>query len=364
MAYGTVLLQLDAHREALAALWRENMSDARIADVVPQRIRWLYEQNPAGSALTWLGVADMGSIIGCGSIFPRRMVVYGNVVPCGVLADFAVTKSHRLAGAALAIQRAIAKESAPAGVELLYGYPNSKSDAIFKRLGYRSIGESSLWVKPLRSARKISERIANRALVGVASTVIDAGLIVADRGLSLVHGAARRIRSEHEACDIEEVTRADARFDGLWARAASEYSIVGERTAAYLNWRYTEFTTREHRFFCLVERRTRALRGYVAYAVDGEKGVVADLFCERLDVYGKRLLLALAQHLRRKGVASLSFAYLGPDAFGEHLESIGFVRRPALRSMVAYVEPDGCEFLKNNVFDKDAWFIADGELDI
>ena len=56
-----------------------------------------------------------------------------------------------------------------------------------------------------------------------------------------------------EALDPEIVDRADARFDRLWERARHHYGLAGERTSAYLNWRYAEFTTARHRFFCLTD---------------------------------------------------------------------------------------------------------------
>lgn len=365
MAYGTLPFRLEAHREALSALWRENMSDPRIGDVVPERIRWLYERNPAGAALTWLGVvAGDGSIVGCASIFPRHMYVNGERVSGGVLADFAVTKNHRVAGAAIAIQRAVAKGSLPAGVDFLYGYPNGKSDVIFKRLGYHFIGESSFWVKPIRSTYKLRERIRHPIALRAASAVVDAGLSFADRGLTVAHGALRRLQGESDVWVTEDLDSADARFDALWERARQRYAIMGEKTSSYLNWRYTEFTTAKHRFFCLVHPRTRKLYGYVAYAVADGKANVADLFCEHRDTQSKALLLGLARHLRTRDVQSLVFSYLGPESFGEELESIGFIRRPGVRSMVAYIDAKGSEMLRGVVFDKDAWFIIDGELDI
>jgi hypothetical protein len=365
MAYGTRLLRLDEHRDALAALWRENMSDTRIGDVVPERIRWLYERNPAGTAVTWLGiVSGSDDVIGCASSFPRRMQVGGKMVSAGVLADFAVSKNHRMAGAAIAIQRALAKGSFPAGLEFLYGYPNGKSDAIFKRLGYHYVGSSAFWVKPLRSAYKVSERVKNRALAWGASRVLDVGLSIADQSLAFAHRGVRRVRGDRRRYRVEEVSRADERFDRLWNRARGEFVIVGEKSSSYLNWRYTDFTTRAHRFFCLVDRKSNELSGFVVYAVHDQKAVVADLFCERRDVLAKELLLRLAIRLRRTHVSSLVISYLGPDSFGEQLKMAGFLPRPGERSMIAYVDADGPQELRSTVFDKNAWFMIDGELDI
>ena len=53
---------------------------------VHQRLRWLYEENPSGSAQTWLVLLRGTDAIGCGSIFPRDMLVGGQLRKSGILA--------------------------------------------------------------------------------------------------------------------------------------------------------------------------------------------------------------------------------------------------------------------------------------
>ena len=74
-------------RQALFEIWSQNMSDPGIAEVTAPRFRWLYEQNPAGTATTWLGVErESDTIIGCGSFVPRRILVDGELLTAGMLA--------------------------------------------------------------------------------------------------------------------------------------------------------------------------------------------------------------------------------------------------------------------------------------
>ena len=62
-----------ADREVLAAMVREMMPgiDAE------SRLRWLYDANPAGHALTWLACTEGGDVAGCTSFFPFRLQVDG-----------------------------------------------------------------------------------------------------------------------------------------------------------------------------------------------------------------------------------------------------------------------------------------------
>src|SRR5215470_4761993 len=107
MAYAAVRMREPEHKEGLLRLWREALHDPAIARVADARWPWYYDENPAGRPATWLGVVDGGEIVGCGSIYPRVVYVGGEPVTAGVLSDFAVAKAHRIAGCAIAVQRAV-----------------------------------------------------------------------------------------------------------------------------------------------------------------------------------------------------------------------------------------------------------------
>jgi len=353
MTYAVEPLRLDKHREALARLWAENMTDERIASVIPQRMRWLYEPGPDGPVTTVLALyAESGEVVGCGSFFPRSIWVNGRRVRAGVLCDFAVTRAHRIAGAALAIQRALVEAGQAAGLELLYGCPNEKAIAVFKRIGYQVVGETTTWAKPLRSGYKLSE--INGWAGPVAALPIDLGL----RALDLVRSARSGLPVRGEVIPF-----ADGRTDALWERARAEYCVIGEKSSAYLDWRYGRFVTVEHRIFGIVPRGEERLAGYAVYDVKDGKAFVRDLFAEQMEASAGSLLLALAGHLRRQRIDKVSLSYLGSPAFVERLRRAGFVLRPGKRPLMIYPWGLG-ESLRTRFLDPTSWFMLDGELDI
>jgi hypothetical protein len=354
MTYAATPLRLDEHRHALARLWAE-MSDERIASVIPDRMRWLYEEAPDGPTITVLGIhQESGEVVGCGSFFHRPTWVDGRRVRAGVLCEFAVTRAHRIGGAAIAIQRALAEAGRAGGLELLYGYPNAKSIAVFKRIGYQVVGETSTWVKPLRAAYKLRERLRWRWAAAAAAMPVDVALCALDQPRA-VRG---RLRFRHEV-----VPAPDRRVDALWEQARARYGVVGEKTASYLDWRYRRFTTRDHHIFGIFPRGQDRLEAYAIYTVEDGKAFLRDLFAEHLDASAEALLMALADHLRWQGVDSMSLCYLGSPSFGERLQKLGFLLRPAKRSLILH--PEGvAEPLRARVFDLESWFMLDGELDI
>jgi len=347
---------LEKHREALESFWHENTNDPRIAVAISERLRWLYERNPDGATRTWLGFSPSpdSRIIGCGSLISRRMALGGRRYLGGNLADFAVDKAHRLAGPAIMIQRAIVRGSKEAGFDLVYGWPNDKSVGVCKRVGYTSIGMATRWVKPLHTEKKLREALKNPLIRKAAAAGVDRVLMANDW---------RKILSRLVAFRSETLLRADERFDALWARMRLPY-LVGEKTAAYLNWRYADYTTKRIRFFCVTGRLSQRLLGYAVYSVRGDVASVEDLLVDDLNEHLDVLLLGLALKVRDEGACSLSLTYLGTDKLFPRLRSLGFFDRGGDRPLIVYLDKDPPEELMKAAFDSKQWFIFDGELDI
>src|SRR5262245_12879073 len=111
MGYRAVRMEERAHKSGLLKLWREALHDPAIAHVVEARWSWYYDETPSGRPATWVGLTDDDEVVGCGSVYPRITYVRGKPVRAGVLSDFAVAKAHRIAGCAIAVQRAVVTQS-------------------------------------------------------------------------------------------------------------------------------------------------------------------------------------------------------------------------------------------------------------
>jgi Acetyltransferase (GNAT) domain len=360
MPYRVLSDNVEEHRERLLTLWKENMSDRHIADVAERRFPWYYTQNPAGPPTTAL-LLDDGSnqIVGSGSFYPRKVVWEKASLSMGVLADFVVDSAHRTAGAAVAIQRALVERSRAAGIDFLAGYPNRSAEPIFKRIGYKAVGKSERWVKPLCSRKKIEARLPHPLLGGVASSVVDFGLTALDlKRIAALSTAAKGLRGVYlDSCD--------ERFDRLWERAQTAQTITAERTAAYLKWRYRDFPSLEYRFFALVNPATDRISAYLTFFVNaGNAAIVGDLFSDDLTDTPDALFLRFSAAERRAGRTAVCLDYLGPASLGERLQKLGFYRRPTDRSLFVYFDPATSQDMQRAVSDPSNWLMADGEMDI
>lgn len=357
MGYETILLEIsDAlHRDGLLRLWIENMSDSKISEIATARMRWLYENNPIGPPKTILSTyGEPPEVIGCGSTLSQRIWAMGKMVMAGIQCDFAVTKRHRIGGAAVAIQRALV--AASRGQAFLLAFPNEKSLPIFKRIGYRVVTEAQGWVKPLRSFAKLESYINNPVAARAASVLVDAGLRTADVVRSL------RFRTRYRS---EILDRADARFDALWERARGQHLISSDKTAEFLNWRYADFPSIHHRFFALTDRRTEQLAGFVVFAVESDKVFIHNLLAVDLANLLDPLLLAFSAAMRRAGHVSIFISFAGQPSFSQRLERLWF-RRSAHRerNLAVFVDGETDPRFAAYLLDPANWLIFEGEMDI
>jgi hypothetical protein len=360
MAYKALSLNLEAHRDRLLSLWKENMSDQRIGEVAEQRFPWYYSENPAGRPTTSVLLDETtNQIVGTGSFYPRRIVINGKPVWMGVLADFVVDGAHRAAGAAVTIQRSLVNSSRAAGMDLLAAYPNRTAESIFKRIGYKPVGKSDRWIKPLRSQKQIAKRVPYPVLARTAAGIVDLGLSAWDhKRICALSRSTRALREIYlDACD--------ARFDRLWESAKNEYTITGERTSTYLQWRYGDFPSLRYRFFALTDAAGENILAYLTFFINAENcAIVGDLFTVEPGVTVDALLLRFSVAERKAGRSTICLDYLGSSALGERLKNMGFHHRPTERSLFVYLPPETPDDVQRFLCDRSNWFTVDAEMDI
>jgi hypothetical protein len=267
-------------------------------------------------------------VIGCASLFPTHKYVRGRVARIGTTIDFTVGSRCRTAGAALAMQRALTAESRRAGFDCVIGKPNRKALPVFSRVGYRSIGDCRTWVKALDAALQPGD--------GRNTAWSDA-----------LAGAA------------------DERFDTLWQAGKSHCRIAGEKTAAYLNWRYFAFKEMNYGLYCLFHRDDQRLVAYIVYARMEQGAFIAELFSE--DIFGPvidDLLLGFASRMRMEGREWIALSYLGDSSFEHRLKTLGFSARQRTHALLAYVDPDGATDLAGEIFDCGSSLVFGGEMDL
>src|SRR5438093_5918010 len=148
MAYTVMSAQSDEHREALRSIWKTNSIDPDTIASAGERFDWLYRDAGPADAQTWLAIeTESQAVVGCGSVFRSDRYFRGRRVEAGIPAVFFVAKEHRVAAAALAIQRAVLAGGCRSGFEVFVGKPNPKARLVCDRVGYQPVSDLHDWVK-------------------------------------------------------------------------------------------------------------------------------------------------------------------------------------------------------------------------
>ena len=347
----------------LCRLWSENLG---LAMTPEQKFQWLYRDAPEPSDLVFVleAIADGHTVIvGTNGMASRRFRVAGRDARAAISCDLAVDRAHRSLLPALSLVRAV-REAGTTRFDFVYGFPNAKAEGVLKRAGFRELGRARRWAKVLRHARYVDRLSASpdaTALVRLASShrsaaKLGAGILDTWQAVARTVDAARvgvkhRLRS-HRA--------PDDRWEVLWRDARDEYDVVGERTPAFLRWRFPPGTGT--RFVTLQRRGDQRLRAAAVLQFDEATGAahVRDLFGHH-DSFGT-LISGLVPHAHRSGASSLSVRFLGAPSIERLLVAHGFTRRKGDRCVVIEVGPAVAEH-HAILTDASRWHLFDADED-
>ena len=334
---------------AVLRVWRDNLN---LSCEPAPRSRWLYEQGqPGAHAGFGLALAALGEegerIVGSAGVVGRRLWLTGQEQSAGLHIDLAVDAPHRTLRPALMLVRE-ARAAATKQFDFLLGFPNDQSLPVFRRLRYQVLGRTERLARVLRHARYI-ERVVGLPGVGpVGGRILDCASAIKNIGMRIRSGTAQR---------LEWVSGGfDERFDELFVAARGQYPLVGDRSSAFLSWRFEQEPNGQTDVAALANRgRSHALAAYAVLRRQGARISIRDLFGFH-DELGAFLDLLLPA-LRARGAEVVSFELMAPLWLAELLHSRGFQSREAGASVVLSARPEAL------APEPDAWFLTDADRD-
>lgn len=350
MGYNIVPINREEHLEGVVSLWKDNFPAT-----FDNRFNWLYEGNPFGPTKTFVAEhKKTGKIAGMGSIYMNLTQIEGGIVRSAVACDFIVDPKYRVFGPALKIERAVGSLVGESGPEFVFAYPNKDSRAIFLRVGYKAVGKSRDYVKLLKTAHKLKKYLKFEVLSKTVGFCLDAAFLLIDS-----------IRFFLAPRDIafESGKIFDKRFDELWEKAKRNYPISGEKSSAYLNWRYAKCLNQEYRILCLTNKEKNEIKAYAVYYIENKVAIIADLFSDN-EGNLHNLILGLSRHLRKYRVNSISIGYMGKTSTDRILKKLLFVQRESHRECMLLLNKDISPEFRNTLFEEENWFVFEGEMDL
>jgi len=303
--------------EAVVGVWTRNLDGRRDWWA---RFAWFYRENPSGQGCAFVlesNGAGTTEVVGGAGLGTRTFFHRGKPLKAMINADFAVDAAHRTLLPALRLQRAI-REHARGVAHFAYGFPNDSAVGVFRRLGYREVGRMTRYVLLLRHETYL-ERFVPRALAHWGGWALD--------GLRRGPELARRARTPSTR-RLEWLPEADDRFDRLWQEASPQYALLGDRSAAFLRWRYARRPGNRSEIAGLLDT-SGELRAY-AVVTEPEAGLarIEDFLASPEAELG-HLLDRLVPELRARRLLRVEVPFLGTRRVGRVLEAHGLAPREA-----------------------------------
>lgn len=319
----------DADRLHVAELIRE-MIPGVAADA---RLRWLYDENPAGRALTWIA-REHGEVAGCTSYFPWRLVLDGEPVLGALGGDGYVRPKFRRRGLGAQLHDAARKGMRAGGIACMYGAPGAMNVTPLKHAGSREVGMVSRWARPVRGAG-----------LGVRSPLIDRIMRIAFRPRGVP--------------TLDPMVRHDPRVDPVWRAFATTVRLAAIRDAAFYTWRFLDAPAQKEKPFVILEYGTPI--GVCALEVmsDGRAMRIVDLMA--IPGAWHRCLAAISRHAAdTTDVHFVDIKLMATDGRRRAMWRSGFSERDT-KPFLAVIPPGG----DRRFLDPMRWFYggADSDLD-
>lgn len=325
--------------------------EKNLPDVSEQRFAWNCEECPQGNAQWWLAKEDgTKAFVGSGALFPRNIWVNGRLVYAGIAGDFAVNKEHRAFGPALKLQKVIQDDMHELGFKFIYGTPNELSKVLFLKAGYVILGKHKKFVKILKTEYKHKTHLPLLARKKIFSKISD---------FIIKKFSKENSYQRPPGFSVEMPEYFDERFDNLCAEACRQYKVVGDRNAAFLNWRYKQSTYQNYKIFTLI-KSGGLLAGYVVYYIQENMCRVVDLMFINSDGIADCLLAEFLLHLRKCGLGSVTLHYLGGDHLMGKLKTFNFFLHPKEDiKVMLYVKND--PQLERQLLVESNWYLLEGD---
>jgi len=286
--YSIIEADIQNNQDDILPILKKNLGESSRQE----KYVWNYKQCPYGAARCWLAKHEQSNtFIGTAALFPRVILVKGEPVYAAIAGDFAVDKQHRNLITALALQKEIQSKIHDTKFQFIYLLPNEEAKGIFLRLGYKKIGKVTHFVKPLKSEYQYNKYLHSFLQLKIFAGAVDI----------LIKSFSKENRYKTTLkYSITTPEYFDDRFDVFWKNVSKHFTIIGERTSFFLNWRYLQSPTKKYKIFCLLDEH-KDIIGYVVYFLEDNMSYIKDMLFEPSTEVLSSLLAEFSRFIRMKG---------------------------------------------------------------
>ncbi len=347
MGYRVKRANLELDRKRIIGFWNHYHGTD-----LQEKYERFYLKNPAGAARVWFLLEDGNDRIqGLNTLFSRHISVNGYKYRAAIAGDFFVAPRHRSLGPAMMLHKKATAATQRGEIDFIYGFPNEKAEGVIKRAGYQHLGNITRLVRVVDYSPYLTDRGLGEGFCRLIAPVLNRFYYLASMKSLCVIGhnvICRRIRTT------------DKRFDGLWEKAKGKYAAIGERSSAYLQWRY--LSGKNGSIFIATDKEDQRLYGYMACTMNDGALNIRDFFIPQQAEVVSCLLRSVFQYGYGMAVRSININFLTNNALESFFRKYGFVRRNHSRKIFVYAPRvrKGHRMIIGNV---ENWLLLSGDND-
>ncbi|MBI5055394.1 MAG: hypothetical protein HZB61_02070 [Nitrospirae bacterium] len=291
--------------DILLPIWKSSLQE-----IGEERIKWSYEENPDGKAQLYL-INDMEKhqYFGSCAVIARKFHFAGRELRGGVTADFAVKREYRMLGSAIKLQKAIANSD---DLEILIGFPNKTAEKVQMRAGYEVLANMVRYLKVLNAAQVLKRRFHPLAAY---AAVPFAALYLKMKSFRLKGNQG----SQSCAASLDE------RVAQIFEYAEDVFDFSGSRNLDYLKWRFLKCPYKSYSVFCIEDRVSSQLAGYLIYYMENNIAYIDDFFCRGFDRYLEEMLETFTAHCGKMKLDAVSLMMAENSALDIYFKKAGFL---------------------------------------
>jgi len=315
-----------------------------------KRLHALYSDVSRETSSWMIFCNDDNDPVGSQSVFPLMLPSRKFAAMFGMNCDMIMAKEHRTLGPAVMLTRALVCGAEKLGYDVLLAMPNEMSKPVFKRVGYRKVGDAVRFSKILRSRKKVSQIVENIFVAWILSFIIDfiQRLVTFNYLVRMLYWPKKQAIHEEDAPMNDQKV-----VEVLCDRGLSRDN------ANILYWRYGEIGSNDSRIFIIQDKRLKRSL-YIIYYIQGSNAIIEriDSFTEGLA--GLLLLSRFIDKMYKDGIETIQLIYWGPRKFHKFLSCYGFVRNQGREVFSIFLNKE-LESISSEI-ESFQWF--DGDLDL
>lgn len=322
-------------------------------------LTWRYDDNPHGSASSFVTRTSAGLAVSGYACSPRRMLTgtdEATLAAVGQTGDVMTHPDWRKRGLFSDLDRAAMAETGARGWPLIFGLPNRRSAHIFLTLGWERVGTVRPWcfvIKSDAAARAMRHREGR--LAGLLTP------LAAARG----RGARRRLAGALERFEVIRLESFPPEVLELSRATEARHEAMVRRDAEYLNWRFVKSPSGLHRILGLFEGGELAAYAVIQVPRPGGTpgGFLVDVLARDDEAQHAAVAAGLAE-LQRLGASFVQATAIDGSSWSRTLEQTGFQPpKPDNHLIVILYVHDPEHPLVAAARNPAGWYFTDGDRD-